>query len=54
MKKTLTIFLAILVVLALMVVGIRVFTPEDTWICENGSWQKHGNPSVEIPQGVCK
>jgi hypothetical protein len=23
---------------------------EDLWICDNGSWVKHGNPSEPMPQ----
>ena len=26
---------------------------EDTWICENGQWIKHGNPSAPKPTGGC-
>jgi len=27
---------------------------EDSWICENGTWIKHGNPSVEMPKKGCE
>lgn len=27
---------------------------EDTWICRNGTWVRHGNPSALMPEGVCK
>jgi len=34
--------------------SIRFFSgSEDYWICENGTWVKHGNPSVEMPIGNC-
>lgn len=26
---------------------------EDTWICEDGIWVKHGNPSTEVPTEPC-
>lgn len=26
---------------------------EDTWICQNGMWIKHGNPNNPIPQSGC-
>ena len=28
--------------------------PEDTWICQNGIWVKHGNPSAGMPLKPCK
>jgi len=27
--------------------------PEDTWICSNNQWVKHGNPSVPAPTSGC-
>jgi len=27
---------------------------EDTWICQNGEWVKHGNPSAPKPNEICK
>ncbi|MFH1451519.1 MAG: hypothetical protein ABIF89_02865 [bacterium] len=27
---------------------------EDTWICQNGQWVKHGNPSSQKPAGECR
>ncbi len=27
---------------------------EDAWICENGSWVKHGNPSYQKPVVSCR
>lgn len=26
---------------------------EDTWICDNGNWIKHGNPSAPVPTEIC-
>jgi hypothetical protein len=26
---------------------------EDSWICSNGEWVKHGNPSAPKPEGQC-
>jgi len=26
---------------------------EDTWICQNGQWVKHGNPSAPKPTNGC-
>lgn len=42
-------------------VGILIFVAlvflrgdEDSWICKDGKWQKHGNPSKPAPIEVCK
>jgi putative hemolysin len=50
--------LAALVIVAVLAVGLlsyRVFFsgPEDTWLCENGEWIKHGNPSAPMPEMGC-
>lgn len=52
MKKTLIILVAII----LIWFGLR-FTiggGEDTWICKNGEWIKHGVPRDPKPDKVCK
>jgi len=28
--------------------------PEDNWICDNGVWVKHGQPSQPMPEKPCK
>ena len=43
----------ILIVLA-VIFGIRILSPEDTWICKNGSWQTHGHPQSPSPTTPCK
>ena len=54
MTKTLT-FLGI--VLLIVVIGLAglIFLRgnEDAWICENGVWVKHGNPSSAMPTQSC-
>jgi len=27
--------------------------PEDDWICDDGQWVKHGNPSAPMPTKNC-
>ncbi|HUW21435.1 MAG TPA: hypothetical protein VMW41_02080 [Candidatus Bathyarchaeia archaeon] len=27
--------------------------PEDTWLCQNGQWIKHGNPAKPPPDTGC-
>lgn len=46
------IFLIIIVAIAsLLLVFLR--GDEDSWICVNGEWTKHGNPAVEKPLNSC-
>jgi len=49
-KKTVAFIIAVLVVvfLALLLRG-----EEDTWLCQNGQWVRHGNPSAPAPTGTC-
>jgi len=43
----------IIIAFAAVISGIRFFSGEDDWICQNGEWVKHGNPSAEKPVGNC-
>lgn len=46
----------IIIVLAVFLVGIfviRLSTDEDSWICTNGQWTRHGNPAFDIPTVKC-
>ncbi|NQU83185.1 MAG: hypothetical protein HQ536_00580 [Parcubacteria group bacterium] len=45
---------AIPIVLLAIITGILVLRGgENTWICENEQWTKHGNPSQPIPSEQC-
>lgn len=47
---------AVIVVLAVAgaLFAVRFFSgDEDTWLCQNGQWIKHGNPSAEMPMSGC-
>lgn len=39
----------------ILIVGcLRAFSgPEDTWICDNGAWVRHGNPRAQMPNEPC-
>lgn len=53
MKPSRIILIAVMAV-ALAWLGIRFFSGnEDTWICSNGQWVKHGNPSASQPTTGC-
>jgi len=32
---------------------LRLTSPEDNWICKDGTWLKHGNPSSPAPTTAC-
>jgi hypothetical protein len=56
MSKQLQVITVILIILAIIVVGAIAylkFSSEDTWLCENGAWVKHGQPSEPMPIAGC-
>ena len=52
MKKAIAIFI---IVLLFITIGTLLFlrVNEDTWICSNGVWVKHGNPTASKPTTNC-
>ena len=50
MKKILII---ILIIVVLGVTWAFLRGPEDTWLCADGEWVKHGNPSAPKPTEPC-
>lgn len=50
-KMKWAVFLMILV--AVIVLCLRIFSPEDEWVCQKGEWVKHGNPATEMPNQKC-
>ena len=55
MKKTIVIIFAIIIGVIAIWGYLRfvVGGDEDTWICENGQWVKHGVPSSPMPTEPC-
>lgn len=43
-----------LVIIAGTLFLIRLISGEDDWICQNGQWVKHGQPSAPVPQSECR
>ncbi|MBU0612278.1 hypothetical protein KKA39_00920 [Patescibacteria group bacterium] len=41
------------IVIILVILGMRFLSREDNWICQDGQWVKHGNPSSPIPETGC-
>jgi uncharacterized membrane protein len=46
--------LALVSALLVAIAALRFFSGEDDWICKNGQWVKHGNPSASMPITLCK
>ena len=53
-KKYYRIILLAIIAIIVIILCIRFFSGEDDWICQNGEWVKHGNPSVEKPIIPCE
>lgn len=55
MKKQALIIILVLVIITAAVVYLRfvIGGDEDTWLCKNGQWVKHGNPAAPIPNTGC-
>jgi len=53
--KTISILIITIVIIGAVMLGVRFLSgPEDTWICQNGEWVKHGNPSSFKPALPCE
>jgi hypothetical protein len=52
-KTTVITIIFIIAIATLAIFCIRLFSQEDTWICQNNEWVKHGNPSSSKPQAGC-
>lgn len=53
-KKIFYVILGIFIAAAVVVAGLRLFSGEDTWLCQNGQWVKHGNPQAAAPTRACR
>ena len=54
MRRLLTV-VAVIVALGLgTILGIRIFSGEDTWLCANGEWVRHGQPLKPQPTTPCE
>ncbi len=53
MNKRFLIIIVIIFLALAAISGLRFFTGEDSWICINGQWVKHGNPSAPMPTSGC-
>lgn len=50
MKK---IIISLIILVIAVITVIRFWSPEDTWLCQNGAWVKHGKPAQNQPTTTC-
>jgi uncharacterized membrane protein len=43
----------LLALIILSVAGLRFISGEDDWMCQNGTWVAHGQPSSHMPEEPC-
>lgn len=53
-KKFIYTVVVLILFLFMGVFSLRVLSGEDDWMCQNGEWVKHGNPSFPAPAVSCK
>jgi uncharacterized membrane protein len=53
-KKKVYLFLAALLLAVMAIIGLRLFSGEDDWMCKDGAWVKHGQPSFPAPKSLCQ
>jgi hypothetical protein len=54
MNKKYKIIIGIVVLFFLGVLALVILrSPEDSWLCQNGQWIRHGNPSSPMPTSGC-
>ncbi|HAU07898.1 MAG: hypothetical protein UW46_C0001G0054 [Candidatus Yanofskybacteria bacterium GW2011_GWF1_44_227] len=53
MKKFIALVVFLIVAGMAILFGMRLWSGEDSWVCQSGEWVKHGNPSKAKPAGVC-
>ncbi|MCL4367409.1 SdpI family protein [Patescibacteria group bacterium] len=51
-EKMKVVYLALGIIIFALIF-IRLVSGEDNWVCQNGQWVKHGNPSTQMPLSTC-
>jgi uncharacterized membrane protein len=46
--------IGIIIIIIMAVFGLRLFSGEDNWICQNHQWVRHGQPDFPAPTLPCK
>ena len=53
-KKGVILIIILLAIIVSTVFVVRMFSQEDDWICKDGVWVKHGEPSASQPDSPCQ
>lgn len=53
-KKTAYIILGLVILAGFLVAGLRLLSGEDSWLCRDGQWVKHGQPDWPAPTAACR
>ncbi|MFC1662733.1 hypothetical protein ACFL04_01025 [Patescibacteria group bacterium] len=55
MKNKILKIVMIVLIVVVVILGIRFIAgDEDTWLCQDGRWVKHGVPSAPEPTEPCE
>ncbi len=52
-NRKLYIIIGIVLILMVAFSGLKLFSAEDNWICQNGQWVQHGHPAFPAPSVAC-
>jgi hypothetical protein len=53
MNKKILVAIIVTLLVIIIILGLRFLSGEDSWICVDGKWVKHGNPSASMPENGC-
>jgi len=53
-KNKLKLWPWVVLILFIVIIAIRAFSGEDTWICRDNVWVAHGHPNAPAPTYPCK
>ena len=53
-NKWIYIVISILTFMIIIIAGLRLFSGEDSWVCDKGQWIEHGHPDFPTPKTECK
>jgi hypothetical protein len=53
-KKEILQFILAIIILVAFIFFARILAGEDNWICKDGQWVKHGQPTAPAPSTQCK
>lgn len=52
-KKFIYVVAGFIILLFMVVAGLRLLGGEDSWMCQDGQWVRHGEPSAPMPTTEC-